>query len=219
MEIDHVFICVPPEAPEADTLKAFGLTEGSPNRHPGQGTACRRFFFQNAYLELLYLESPAESQNERTRPTRLFDRMPHNAADASPFGIGFRPATNSEKKVPFPSWPYKPAYLPGSLIIDIGKSPIMEPMWLFLAFATRPDGAPAKKREAWNQPNGFREITSLRLAMPNMTDISEAANIVEKVGEIEFFEGDTPLLEVEFDTGSNARSQDFRPVLPLVFRW
>ncbi|NUG11735.1 glyoxalase-like domain protein, partial [Acinetobacter seifertii] len=28
MEVDHIFICVQSGAPEAETLKKFGLTEG-----------------------------------------------------------------------------------------------------------------------------------------------------------------------------------------------
>jgi hypothetical protein len=39
-------------APEAEALLRVGLREGAGNTHPGQGTACRRFFFENAYLEL-----------------------------------------------------------------------------------------------------------------------------------------------------------------------
>ena len=44
MEFDHLFICVDSPAKEADALIEFGLTEGSANVHPGQGTANRRFF-------------------------------------------------------------------------------------------------------------------------------------------------------------------------------
>lgn len=49
--IDHLFVCCAPGAPEADTLVGLGFHEGSGNTHPGQGTANRRFFFRNAYLE------------------------------------------------------------------------------------------------------------------------------------------------------------------------
>ena len=42
-EIDHVLIFTCAGAPEADRLIVFGLSEGSPNRHPGQGTANRSF--------------------------------------------------------------------------------------------------------------------------------------------------------------------------------
>lgn len=42
-------------------LKNFGLTEGTSNRHPGQGTANRRFFFKNFFIELLWLENLEEA--------------------------------------------------------------------------------------------------------------------------------------------------------------
>ena len=35
LELDHMFICTAVDAPEADLLVAFGLTEGTPNSHPG----------------------------------------------------------------------------------------------------------------------------------------------------------------------------------------
>jgi hypothetical protein len=62
-ELDHVFICTTPGAPEAGLLKACGLTEGPGNVHPGQGGANRRFFFHNAMLELLWVHDPAQAQN------------------------------------------------------------------------------------------------------------------------------------------------------------
>jgi hypothetical protein len=47
VELDHAFIACRPGAPEADALLRQGFVEGSPNTHPGQGTANRRFFFDN----------------------------------------------------------------------------------------------------------------------------------------------------------------------------
>ena len=58
-ELDHVFVCCSAGGPEADALRRAGLSEGSPNTHPGQGTECRRFFFSNAYLELLWVSDAA----------------------------------------------------------------------------------------------------------------------------------------------------------------
>src|SRR6266436_5673418 len=72
--VDHVFICTAAGAPAADHLRQFGLAEGSPNQHPGQGTACRRFFFRNAMLELLWVEDAAAARSEQTRRTRLWER-------------------------------------------------------------------------------------------------------------------------------------------------
>src|SRR6266705_2850427 len=70
-EFDHVFICVSVGGEEAGALAAFGLTEGTPNVHPGQGTACRRFFFANNYLELLWVSNAGEAQSEAIQPTHL----------------------------------------------------------------------------------------------------------------------------------------------------
>jgi Glyoxalase-like domain len=53
LEVDHVFICCSSGAPAAEALVRLGLREGSPNTHPGQGTANRRFFFGNAFLDKL----------------------------------------------------------------------------------------------------------------------------------------------------------------------
>jgi Glyoxalase-like domain len=73
-ELDHIFICVPQGAVEAsNTLTAFGLSEGKPNEHPGQGTACRRFSFHNGYIELLWVSSEAEAQSEAIQPTHLWE--------------------------------------------------------------------------------------------------------------------------------------------------
>lgn len=66
MEVDHIFICVQSGAPEAETLKKFGLTEGSSNKHPGQGTQNRRFFFKNSFIELIFLNNPEEASSDLT---------------------------------------------------------------------------------------------------------------------------------------------------------
>lgn len=90
MEVDHIFICVQSGAPEAETLKKFGLTEGSSNKHPGQGTENRRFFFKNSFIELIFLNNPEEASSDLTKPTLLFERLSAQDNIASPFGICFR---------------------------------------------------------------------------------------------------------------------------------
>ena len=72
--LDHVFICCSVGAPEAAALQRLGLKESSPNTHPGQGTACRRFSFANAYLELLWVSDAEEARSDPVRRTRLWER-------------------------------------------------------------------------------------------------------------------------------------------------
>jgi hypothetical protein len=60
IELDHLFVCTDPGGPEAEKLVQFGLREGPPNQHPGQGTACRRFSFANAMIELFWVNDGAQ---------------------------------------------------------------------------------------------------------------------------------------------------------------
>src|SRR6266436_6531254 len=113
-EFDHVLICASEGAPEANGLAGFGLTEGTPNTHPGQGTACRRFFFRNGYLELLWVTDPAEAQSEAIQPTHLWERWKRRGSGGCPFGLGFRPSAYPAETPAFPAWEYRPPYMPES---------------------------------------------------------------------------------------------------------
>jgi hypothetical protein len=70
--LDHLFVCTAPGAPEAEDLVRFGLREGPPNRHPGQGTENRRFAFANAMIELVWVSDPEEVQKGSTARTLLW---------------------------------------------------------------------------------------------------------------------------------------------------
>ena len=76
-ELDHVFVAASPGAPEIGLLNAAGFAEGPPNDHPGQGTACRRVFFTNAYLELIWLTDLETARAPSIRRTGLAERADH----------------------------------------------------------------------------------------------------------------------------------------------
>jgi hypothetical protein len=92
-ELDHIFICTSVNAPEAEQLVSFGLVEGTSQVHPGQGTANRRFFFKNMMLELLWVNSPIESQSSAIRPTHLWERRSGGNSGVCPFGFSLRHTT------------------------------------------------------------------------------------------------------------------------------
>src|SRR4051794_12068819 len=134
MELDHVFILCDEGAPEAEALLRLGIREGTGNTHPGQGTACRRFFFANAYLELLWVADSAEAGSEPARRTRLLDRWALRRAGACPFGVILRPSVDSpEARPPFPPWSYTPPYLPPGFAIDVADGPLAEPAVFHMA--------------------------------------------------------------------------------------
>ncbi|MYM35515.1 glyoxalase-like domain protein [Duganella sp. FT94W] len=204
MKPDHIFIRATPGAPEAEALRAFGLTEGSGNVHPGQGTANRRFFFANAFLELLWIADAAEVASPLTAPTTLGERLCADSA-ASPFGICFRDAGTPS----FPVFDYQPSYLPPGMSIGIAsEAPLSEPMWFYLAGGKSLPPPP-------DHAAGLNRISAVRCTRPAVAALSAAA-----LGSgVTFAEGKEHLLEISFDDEMRGLTHDFRPILPLIFRY
>ena len=209
-----MFVCTAPNAPEAESLVQFGLHEGPPNQHPGQGTACRRFAFVNAMIELFWVSDESEARSESSRRTLLWERWSGREHTASPFGICLRPVDpRRDTAPPFPAWEYRPAYLPDPLVMHIGDVGIEEPMWVYLSFMRR------AQREQWfiEHPIGIRAITGLTLTSPVPLRSPVAQRIV-KSGVLSIRKGATSLLEIEFDSKQRKERVDFRPHLPFVFQ-
>ena len=213
IELDHLFVCTSPGASEAERLVQFGLHEGPPNQHPGQGTACRRFAFANAMIELIWVSDAMEAQGQSARHTSLWERWSGREGNASPFGICLRPVDSQDSKPPFPSWEYRPAYLPDPLFMNIGEAGVEEPMWVYMSFMQR------VHREQWftEHPIGIREITGLTLTTP----VPLRSPVAQRILENEILStrtGATSLLEIEFDGSRRKERVDFRPHLPFIFQ-
>ena len=212
IELDHLFVCTTPGAPEAERLVQFGLHEGPPNQHAGQGTANRRFAFANAMIELFWVSDASEAQSQSTRRTLLWERWSGREHSASPFGFCLRPVDPQDTEPPFPAWEYRPAYLPKPLVMHIGDVGIEEPMWLYLSFMRR-----AQREQFIEHPIGIREITGLTLTTPVRLRSNVSQKIVES-GILATRTGATPLLEIEFDGNWRKERMDFRPDLPVIFQ-
>jgi hypothetical protein len=219
--LDHVFICTSIGGAEADRLVTFGLIEGTPNVHPGQGTACKRFFFHNAYLEMLWVYDSVEAQSELIQPTRLWERWTSRSKAVCPFGFGFRSKSHEASELPFSTWQYHPPYLPPPLSIQVVKNSdvLTEPMLFHLAFAQRPDSYPIAKRQSVEHPCGLREITLFEFVSPQRDKLSPELQAALDADLISLRVGTEYLLELGFDGESHGRKANFRPALPLVFRW
>jgi hypothetical protein len=213
IEVDHLFVCTAPGAPEAEELVRFGLREGPPNQHPGQGTANRRFAFANAMIELLWVSDPQAAQSDCSRRTLLWERWHGRAGQACPFGICLRPVDPQNTESPFPAWEYRPAYLPDPLVMHIGEAGIEEPMWVYLSFMRRVD----REQRFVEHPIGMREITALTLTTP-VPLLSTASQRIVDSGILSTQEGSKSLIEIEFDHYRRREIVDFRPHLPFVFR-
>ncbi len=201
----------------AGLSKPSRATRCSPNRHPGQGTANRRFFFANGMLELIWVEDVAEAGSPLTRRTGLLERwMDRGSGRRSPLGLGVRSRTDDRGEVlplPFDSWAYRPLYLPEGLQIDVaaGTRP-NEPMIFGL-----PGGGGRPQIAA--HPLGVEQITRVRIRGPGLAELSEPLKRVAQAGIASLLEDSEHLLELWFDEGRRSQSQTFQPLLPLRISW
>jgi hypothetical protein len=213
--LDHAFVGCTSGAPQGDALLRLGFVEGSGNTHPGQGTANRRFFFENFMLELVWVADWAEVRNERTRRTRLWERCQGQDSQASPFGIIFRPTGTPPAPPPFTTWSYTPIYLPPGLAMQVADgTTLSEPELFYLPFLT--PGA-ARRPEPVSHALPIRRIRGVSVGVRVREALSAASRCAEEHGLVSYFEAPRPLLEILFEGPAGMRI-DLRPELPLVFR-
>lgn len=220
LELDHIFVCVNIDAPEAELLKASGLQEGMRRIHRGQGTANVSFFFDNAYLELLYLFDEREIQSTVVRPLGLWQRCCWRETHACPFGIALRKST-SISCLPFSSWNYYAPFLPQGASIPIANNSenYSEPLIFIAPNPQKPVNLPLERRPSLDRQPQLKEITALRLTLPTQQTFSvEILKLVE-LGLIKCDRGDSYKLEIEFDKGKEGKLQAFSPGLPIAIAW
>jgi hypothetical protein len=162
-EIDHVFICTSIGGPEAQQLIDFGLIEGSRNHHPGQGTANRRVFFENAMLELLWVEDAEEARSEEVRRLGFWERWSQRALGASPFGICYRPTKDPTEPPPFESWTYRPQYAPISLAVSVSSANSHQPLRFYLPYLRKEN-----RDEPCMHARNIRNLSSVVISRPTM---------------------------------------------------
>jgi hypothetical protein len=220
-ELDHLLILAMPGAPEAERLLALGLLEGTPNSHPGQGTANRRFFFHNAMLELIYITDEAEARSALVAPTRLWERANWRRTAACPFGLCLRGVDGAEADPPpFATSDYRPPYLPEGVAIQLARGTLaVEPFLFINPVGHRPDAAPSEERQPLAHPLGVREITAIHVVSAGCELPSDPLDAVRRLGLASFSQGAGHLLEVTFDGGAQGGAADLRPELPLMLRW
>lgn len=226
MNLDHIFIFTCRVQQAAATLQLFGLTEGTANVHPGQGTACRRFFFQNAYLELAWVISENEIKNPVIRRTNLWERVQYEHTHYCPVGLCFRtkPQSGQSSRLIFEDgWQYYSDYLPPGQYANIASNEDFpaEPMLFEMPFfGLAPKDYPPEKRQPLTHAKGFQKLTKVILTQPSpINTLSSAMKKVLNESIVHCSSGKAYLVALEFDDGNQGQQQNFTPLLPLVINW
>ena len=191
-------------------LTNIGLTEGSANSHPGQGTSNRRFFFTDLMLELIYVRDAKEAAGGPGHRLHLVKRLTDKLA--SPFGLIVR-TSNDLTAEPFPGWRYYPEYLNADQYLYVGENcdHIDEPLCIHHPFiSSHPTGRLKSGR--------FDNVTEVRISFPS----EQPSPVLKNTGQCEklsLIPGRPHLMEIIFNGHQKCQSRDLRPALPLVVSW
>jgi hypothetical protein len=212
--LDHAFITCDPGAPEAEVLLRHGLIEGSSNVHGGQGTANRRFFFENFMLELVWVSDPSIAASEAIRPAQLWDRWSQRQGGASRFGIIFVGQAPEGSQSPLVTQSYIPPYLPPGMRFEIAQGfRLDEPSVIWIP--TTNSGRSRPQHEPPSIPGA--RICGLTVGVSDPKTLSPAATRVQQAGLLDFIQAPAPLLVVRFSAPKDLLL-DCRPVLPLILQ-
>jgi hypothetical protein len=205
MNIDHIFIFTNDNGIVGQELVDFGLTEGSSRVHAGQGTTNRKFYFDNFFLEILWVHNEQELKSEQTKPTGLWQRANFKNNNFSPFGLCI--VNSEETNTLFKnSYKYQPDYFPEGMGIDIIKNENQTDLpWTFrLPFIEQ------KKNE--NEPkkhkNGICVLTNAIFEYKSISENTFLDNFKNEIN-VQFIESSRQWLTLIFDNGKKGKNQRF----------
>ncbi len=215
MEIDHMFIFSNNDGKEADKLVEFGLREGSSRIHPGQGTINRKFYFENFFLEILWVIDESEIKSKLTSETKLWERSKFKELKSSRFGLCL---VNSEAtdSLFMQSQSYQPDYFPEGMSIDIITNQNLPKLpWTFrLPYR----GTKKNSNEPLQYNVGINFLTKIGFEIPKNKVFTSYLNHFKNSDQIEFLDGKQTRVIMEFDHCRQAKTSEF-PELDLTLKY
>ena len=136
LPLDHIFIWVDDLA-AADALLEAGFQEGPGRVHHGQGTANRKFYWNNFFLEFLALNDAEEFAQQAVVDSGLPAFAERAGMSGSPFGVCFLEHHVTAEALA-PTHAFAPDYLPSGTSMDIRFEPeaLHAPWMVRLPFPT-----------------------------------------------------------------------------------
>ena len=218
LKLDHVFVCAPRAHQDLSVLRSAGLCCGLNRIHGGQGTANANFYFDNAYLELLWLHDPVEVRSAVVAPTALWERLNAGVTGACPFGVAFR-APSQPVAQRFTTWKYPAPFLPSGTMMPIvsPRACEKEPLVFLSRAAAAPEDYPPELSVPLEQKGRRRRLRQVHIQTPTGVFSPELDKVIA-TGLLCVERGKSYHMNLEFDA-PQGETLDFRPALPLSIRW
>jgi hypothetical protein len=222
LEVDHLWIHIKSDSSATKIIENAGLKiskssiQGNAKMiHSGQGTAGIYVRFENIYLEFILIEN--DSLLNAVAPELGSTLLGY--PDTSPIGIGLSFTEDEPINLPFPTSSYWAEWMRPFDGLAVAKRNVSTDPAIFVI----PQWLNWKKRTSDNpniledakHPLGVSHVTKIRITGPNHPSKSEAVQLLIDRNLVEFKNGRSYLLELEFDRGGVNRL-DLRPKLPLL---
>jgi len=222
VELDHVYMVVQPGGvKEIAALESAGLRIAPPQKHEGEGTTSVAAMFENAYLELMWLDSTLGVTPEHTAAAAQFRQAASwRASGHSPFGIGLRRLPGETAEFAFPIKRESAPWIDATASYEILNQPadsLAVDVFVVPAGAAVPNWIERLRKrspQSLIHPGGGRKITAVRISgtiqqQPSIFARVRPANIETRVAS-------EPLVEIYIDGGVKKSRTDLRPALPMV---
>lgn len=224
LELDHFYIVVqPPASRAADALRRVGIVvDTAIAHHDGQGTASVAAFFENGYLELLWVDSTTAVDSAHLSDLADFRRAANwRDSGASPFGLGLHFLAGSADDLSIPARREAAPHLGPNMFYLLLRQPeearaadifVMPSAAAVAQWMARFRG---RRPNLFAHPLGARRISRVLLHgspanRPHAMDLDLVS--------LGFAPASMQYAIVEFDGAREGREWDLRPTLPLVLR-
>ena len=207
-------------APEIKALEDIGLRAlAEATHHIGQGTASRVFVFENAYLELIWVDDEqAATKNAARTGIDMKTRAQWKQTGASPFGIGLH-YLPGKAAAPFPVTKYWAEWMKPNTTIEFAQDVTTntEPMYFILPDYLSVTDAALREIRSKMKPHGLdvKRITNVRITAVEKK-LTSTAGMLTRDGVVIIESGKAAVMELTFDGGKQGKTLDLRANLPLV---
>ncbi|HKS41005.1 MAG TPA: VOC family protein [Blastocatellia bacterium] len=221
LELDHILIWVTKGAPEIKALEDIGLKAfGETTHHIGQGTASKVFVFENAYLELIWVDDEqAATKNAARTGIDMKIRAQWKQTGASPFGIGLHYLPGKASAAPFPVIKYWAEWMKPNTTIEFAQDVITykEPMYFIVPDYLSVSDTVLREIRSKMEMHGLdvKRITRVKITAVEKK-LTSTADMLNRNGVVMIEGGKAAVMELIFDGGRQGKKLDLRANLPLV---
>jgi hypothetical protein len=226
LEIDHFLVCVE-AAIEADLLADLGLTSSAEVlRRTQQGTVSRLIFFENIYLELVWVEDSNAAESYALESGINFQARSQVYNQASPFGIALRQTLDMSHR-PFDLLPHQQNSNYSETFVNFAAANLRlptEPLCFVIPDAVSLisllDRTSAIHQQLIDHEAGMKRLTQAKVTINTTHPFTNSMNLLQQENVMEVEQGTAPLLELSFDDRIQQKTLDLRWLkIPVVINY